>query len=291
MGQVQIRALIASAIIVAGLLLTSGCALVIDEEDVFRPQLVTTDRAPLAMLRETELQSEFGVTPQHSLERFGDIDIAVTRVARAGSTAKTPLILSCSGNASDRVNTGTNYAAKILPYGDVLLFDYPGYGDSASSASVSNLQAITNDLVAWVEIQAQDRPLIFWGHSLGGFVCAELAAASNQVDAVILETTARNVREVAKAWKPWWAPLRLRPTEDLLSFDTADALSGFPGPILIIGAGRDQVLPVKLHRDLSRSMAAPLARYIELPQATHYSAGFDPKTAEAVESLVADLTR
>jgi pimeloyl-ACP methyl ester carboxylesterase len=263
----------------------------IDEGDVFRPQRVSQDRAPLAMLRETELQTEFGVAPTHSLETFGGLEVAVTRAARSDSGPQTPLILSCSGNASDRVNTGTNYAAKLLPHGDAVLFDYPGYGDSPGAASVANLQTLTPDLVKWIEAQAGDRPLIFWGHSLGGFICAELAAASRGVDAIILETTARNVQEIAKAWKPWWAPVRLRPDPGLMSFDTADALSGFPGPVLIIGAGRDSVLPVKLHRDLASAVAAPLARYIELPEATHYSAGFDPLTVEAVQNLVADLNR
>ena len=272
----------------AVLLAASGCKMVISENDVFRPQRVTQDRGPLAMEREDTLRREFAADVSHSLETFGGQPIAVTEITRGG---KDPMLVSCSGNASDRVNSGANYAAKLLPYGDVILFDLPGYGDSPGRPTVDAISGMAPDFVAWVDAKAGERPLIFWGHSLGGFVCAELASQSSAVDAIILETTARNVREVAKAWKPWWAPLRLRPEESLEAFDTAEALSGFPGPVLVIGAGRDSVLPVELHRSLAESIPAPLTRYIELPDATHYSAGFDPGTVKAVEEMVAQISR
>ena len=277
---------VAVALLVAGL---SGCVMRIGEGDVFLPPAVADDRDTLEFDREDELRSEFGATVTHQRLELADTRIAVTRARAADMPDAAPLIVSCSGNASDRPRTGTNYAAKLLPFGEAVLWDYPGYGDSEGTASVAELAAVSDAFALWLSEQAGERPLILWGHSLGGFVCSELARRTDAVDAIILETTARNVDEVAGAWKPWWAPVRLRPDEGLTSFDTANALAGFPGPILVVGAGRDKVLPIELHRSLADAIDAPFVSYLEIPEATHYSAGFDPRTVDAVTRLVGQL--
>lgn len=276
--------LLASALALAA----TACTVRIDEGQVFRPPETSPQaRAPLALVGEEALADEFGAEVAHSVQRFGGEDIAVTLVtAPGGDGSPRPLILSCSGNASDRPSSGVSYAAKLLPHGDAVLFDYPGYGDSSGTASVEAIERVRPDLMAWVRERAGDRPLVLWGHSLGGFVCAEFARESG-ADAVVLETTARNVVEVGRAWRPWWAPVRLRPTPGLARFDTAAALAEFGGPVLILGAGRDRVLPVGLHRSLAEAL--PDAQYLEMAEATHYSAGFDPRAVEAVSRLVAQL--
>ncbi|MEM9600879.1 MAG: alpha/beta hydrolase, partial [Pseudomonadota bacterium] len=92
---------------------------------------------------------------------------------------------------------------------------------------------------------------------------------------------------VARAWTPKGVPLRVTYDEALLDFDIPRSLERFAAPILIIGAGRDRVLPVDLSRELASTL--PQARYLELPEATHYSAGFDPRTQKAVAELMAGL--
>jgi len=258
----------------------------IGNDQVFLPQPVDPARDTLAFDGEDQLRTEFGARVTHQRITFANTPIAISR-AIADTAPDVPIILSCSGNAADRQRSGVSYAAKLLPFGEAVLFDYPGYGDSGGQATPENIDAIAGPLMDWLEAEAADRPLILWGHSLGGFVCGELAARSSAVDAIVLETTARNVSEVGRAWKPWWAPVRLKPDPGLAAFDTANALKGFAGDILILGAGRDSVLPVGLHRSLAKAL--PRATYLELENATHYSAGFDPQAVDAVATLIAGL--
>ena len=149
------------------------------------------------------------------------------------------------------------------------------------------MEAVIGDLVPELEQRAGDRPLVLWGHSLGGFVCAQMAARSRGVDAVILETTAPNVRAVAREWAPLGLGRIVPIQSELKRFDTPEALQDFGGPVLIIGGGRDRVLPVTLSRELAESL--PGATYLELPEATHYSAGFDPETRAAVRAMLDGL--
>ncbi|WP_366523817.1 alpha/beta fold hydrolase [uncultured Algimonas sp.] len=165
------------------------------------------------------------------------------------------------------------------------MWDYPGYGDSSGVADVASVERAAAALVPLIEARAAGRPLVYWGHSLGGFVCSSLAARSARVDAVVLETTAPSVRAVAEAWTPGGLPLRVTYDEALLAYDIPAALADVDAPVLILGGGRDRVLPVGLSRQLAAAL--PEATYLELPDATHFSTGFHPDARAAVATLLA----
>ncbi|MGB3456908.1 MAG: alpha/beta fold hydrolase [Litorimonas sp.] len=249
----------------------------LDDRVVFLP-VERPDRDVLTIRGEAALG-----TVRHQIVPLGGHDIALTTVGPDAG----PLIVACFGNASDRYEHGADYAAKVGAFGQAVVWDYPGYGDSSGHEGAEAVNAVASDLAAWLEEKAEDRPLVVWGHSLGGFVCANLASRVSRVDAVILETTAPGIQAVADAWTPDWLPLRVTFDEALLAYDIADALSGVEAPVLIIGAGRDRVLPVHLSRQLSAEL--PEATYLELPEATHFSAGFDPRAQAAVEALLDGL--
>lgn len=246
----------------------------IDEDVVFMP-VQRPDRAELFIRGEEAL-----INLSHEQVLLGGEAIALTTVG----LNEGPLIVSCFGNASDRYEQGVDYIAKIAPYGQVLLWDYPGYGDSSGTASVATVDRVARDLADLVQARAAGRPIIYWGHSLGGFVCANLAAQTENVGGIILETTAPSIRSVAAAWTPARIPLRVSFDEDLLAYDIPAALSSLGAPILIIGAGRDRVLPVGLSRELAAAL--PNAAYLEIPLATHFSAGFDPSVKDAVRHVL-----
>ncbi|GHA98719.1 alpha/beta hydrolase [Algimonas arctica] len=246
----------------------------IDENIVFMP-VQRPDRVELSIRGEDTL-----INMTHERIDLGGETIAVTTVGLDTG----PLIISCFGNASDRYEHGVDYIAKIAPYGQVLLWDYPGYGDSSGAATVDAVARVTAALVPLIEARAAGRPILYWGHSLGGFVCSNLAAQTDHVAGLVLETTAPSIRSVAAAWTPDSIPLRVTFDEDLLRYDIPAALANVTAPILIIGAGRDRVLPVALSRELAEAL--PQAAYLEIPLATHFSAGFDPYTREAVRDLL-----
>lgn len=258
-----------------GLLLWRGVHL--DETVVFLP-VDRPDRTELTIRGEDRLNNV-----RHERMALGGQDIALTFVG----DDEGPLIVSCFGNASDRYQQGVDYASKVTPFGQALLWDYPGYGDSEGVARVAPVAAAAKDLTGWVGETFKNRPIVFWGHSLGGFVCSNMASQAARVDAVILETTAPGIEAVAEVWTPGALPLRVTFDEALMRYDIPAALQSLDAPILILGAGRDRVLPVELSRQLSEAL--PNATYLELPLATHFSAGFDPQAQAAVAELLSGL--
>lgn len=215
----------------------------------------------------------------HDFVTLGGERIAITRVAGAKGSDDEPLIVHCGGESGDRRSHGAVYAGKILPWGEALLMDYPGYGDSSGQPTVAAMLAFQRELAAYLDGLAVDRPLILWGHSLGGPICAAIASRSGQVDAVVLETTAPNFADVMDATKPWFTPptLQLDVVEGLKAYDVAVALAMFPGPIMVLGAGRDQVFPVKLERSVAAKLREQglAVTYLEYAAADHMNAALN----------------
>jgi len=230
----------------------------------------------------------------HDFIDLGGERIAITRVAGFNGADDEPLIVHCGGETGDRRSHGTVYAGKILPWGEALLMDYPGYGDSGGQPTISAMLQFQTSVAAYIDGLANSRTLILWGHSLGGPVCASIASQSRQVDAVILETTAPNFSEVMDARKPWFTPptLQLELTEGLKSYDVATALAEFSGPILVLGAGRDEVFPVAL----ARCVAARLQQqglavtYLEYAAADHMNAALNGYFVRDAAGFFANLT-
>lgn len=262
------------AILALGLL--SACGSVrIDDHSVFRPPehappaetVEELSRWPIAELRATVPDAN----ARHGFVGAGETRIAYTLVTKPG--AGRPLIVYCGGNGSDRFSGGVFFAQKTLPWGDVVLFDYPGYGDSPGEPGAAALERAAPGLSALATELSRGRKLVFWGHSLGGFVCSRLVRETARVDGVVLEATARNALEIGHAWRPWFAApfLSVSVDESLAAFDVADALSNYRGPILLVGAGRDRTLPVRLSRDLNGALRTRGARvtYVEFPRAQH----------------------
>lgn len=284
-------AAVSRALGVAALLL-AGCGNVrIDEQTVFRPQSRMAPAETVAEMERwpaAELHAEYDeLRVQHGFVGDGGERIAYTHLKRGGTNR--PLVVVCGGNAADRYNSGPAYARRVLADADVLLFDYPGYGDSAGAPSAEALTRAARQVAALAAQLRGERPLIYWGQSLGGFVCSTMAGASPDADGVVLETTARSAAEVAAAWTPWYAApfVSVEVADSLAAYDVAGALRGFRGPILVLGARRDDTLPVELSRSLHAALQAQGARatYVELRVAGHNDAPSDPAFAPAVQGF------
>lgn len=300
-----------------------GCVnLVIDEETAFRPpareptMTAAADTVELAArwkaLAATRLGSGNGVlqdgeggslrinppgdedpsfTASHGFLDLGAGErLAWSLFARDPADPVRPLVVHCAGNAGDRYNSGLRYAGKALPWGDVLIFDYPGYGDSTGSPTAASLEAASRALEQDIAARTASRDLIFWGHSLGGFVCARLAERTPGADALILETTARSAGEIAKAWTPWWAGpfISISVVPTLADYDTAVSAKAFGGPVLVLGARRDETLPVGLARSLAEAAKAldAAVTYVEFPDAGHRAVPDAPGFVAAVDGFL-----
>ncbi|GAW40843.1 Alpha/beta hydrolase family protein [Brevundimonas sp. SH203] len=180
--------------------------------------------------------------------------VAATRV-RTGR-ADAPLILYCGGNLFRRGVNGAAVARELAPFGDVLMFDYPGSGDTPGQADFATYRAAGQVVAASARAQAdaEGRRLIAWGHSLGGPVCAE-AARLIRADAVVLEATTPTARAAVDQMLGLWRPLiRVQMAAPLAAIDVPAVLNGYTGRVVVLEAGRDQTLPPALSRILARDM-------------------------------------
>lgn len=235
----------------------AGCIqLTVDESSVFAPQEPLYRAETQEALRLNQQDRLLPATIEHGYLPYGEgLRLAWTRVSREGEDR--PLVVHCGGNASDRYRNGAYYAFKVIDRADVLLFDYPGYGDSSGQATTADFEAAREALSNFAAAQAGEQDLVFWGHSLGGFVCAALAEETPGTDGMVFEASARNAEEVAASWKPWYLPfVRINIAPGLGAYDNAEALSGFEGPVLVMAAGRDDTLKPRLSRKLVEALEA-----------------------------------
>jgi pimeloyl-ACP methyl ester carboxylesterase len=230
----------------------------------------------------------------HGFVDVGSLHIATTRVAAANGAPTEPLIVACMGQTGDRIHSGLTYAGKMLPWGEVLLVDYPGYGDSSGAPTLEAFLEFQKAFPIYLDGLAADRPLVLWGHSLGGPVCAAIAAGSREADVVILETTVPSFDEMMDARKPWFTPptVDLELADGLEVYDIARTLAGYTGQVLVIGAGKDSVFPVTLQRTLAEKLTASglAATYLEIERAEHMTAALNTVFAREAASFFAAVT-
>jgi pimeloyl-ACP methyl ester carboxylesterase len=240
-----------------------------------------------------------GAIPAPMIVRHGFIGEGAGRVAWSMFTGvgtddqerspDRPLVVHCAGNAGDRYNSGGPYAIKIMPWADVLVFDYPGYGDTPGPASAPAFEAAAQGLATYISGISQNRKLVFWGHSLGGFVCSRLAASVPGADGLVLETTAPSAAAVAKVRIPSYARLFVRANvaPSLATYDVVASSAQVKGPVLVFGAAKDTVLPVPLARQVGEGLklAGANVTYVEFPDAQHWNVPSQPAFAEAVTTF------
>lgn len=167
-----------------------------------------------------------------------------------------PLIVFCGGNLFRRSFRGGQTAADLAPFGSVLMFDYPGYGESEGQATLTDFAAAVRVVATHGRdvARAEGRRLIFWGHSLGGPVCAE-AAREMGADALVLQTTTASARAAVDSQVGLMRPLvRVNIAPALGAFDIVRTLDGYPGRVVVLEAGRDTTLKPALSRSLARDL-------------------------------------
>lgn len=263
--------------LMAALIVLVGCVgIKVDEARVFQPQPVANKAQNIEDTRLEwqdifERASNFTLTNNinndHSTIKiskdeffpadlnhtfWADGTIAVTEFTTG--QADRPLVVHCGGNASDRHNSGTLFGLKVLPYADLIVFDYPGYGDSPGVPSAQSFETMIDALAD--ELNASkarsERPLILWGYSLGGFVCSQLLGALEQADGIIIESSASDSKSAARQLVPAILRpfLRVRLSPSLAAYSNIEALQAYKGKILILAGAKDGILPARLSQQL-----------------------------------------
>lgn len=152
----------------------------------------------------------------------------------------------------------------------VVLQEYPGFAQRPGKAGVRDALACAHEDVALVH-EKWPGPVYLAGHSFGAGMAAQVAAARpNRIAGVLLLTPWHSLAALARE-KYFGIPLDILLHERL---DSAQALKSYPGPIVIVAAGRDTIVPP--HHARALADALPNARHIELHDADHVSWLYTP---------------
>lgn len=214
------------------------------------------------------------VSAENFVLGYAQGDVAAARVR---SEARGFLILYCGGNTFRLRSGGGSAARKTSSFGDVLLFDYPGYGDTAGPATIANFQAVGRAMAAMARRRADAEGLILiaWGHSLGGAVCAEAARVA-AAEVLVLEATPPGARALVDTRLGSLRPfVRVDTDPALAAYDIPRLLSGYRGKVVVLEASRDKTLPPALSRRLVAALRGQgqQVEHLPFPKADHGSIG------------------
>lgn len=172
-------------------------------------------------------------------------------------------VLIMHGNAGCAFQCG-HYADVIHQAAslDVFVVEYPGYENRPGSPTERSLDQAADEAFA---LLATNRPTYLVGESLGTGVATYLAGKHpNGVAGVVLLAPYNHLAAVAQSHFPF-LPVSLVLRD---RFPSDEYLGSYHGPVAILVAGRDNVVPEKFGRLLYDSYSGP-KRLWEFPEGSH----------------------
>jgi pimeloyl-ACP methyl ester carboxylesterase len=157
------------------------------------------------------------------------------------------------------------YAAALGPRGfRVVLAEYPGYGGRPGRPAEPRL--VADGLALSRRARGEfGAPLFLWGESMGCGVAAAVAReAGDEVAGLALLTPWDSLAGVARTHYPW-LPVRLFLRD---RYDNVANLAGFAGPVAVLLAGQDTIVPPALGRRLYGSLGGARRLWV-FPECGH----------------------
>lgn len=168
------------------------------------------------------------------------------------SASSTGSVLIVHGNAGSALNRG--YIARPIHEAasrDVYVLEYPGYGARGGSPSMKSFLAAGEEAFA---LLPNPMPIYLVSESLGAGVAAHLANAhGTRISGLMMFAPYNNLASVGQRQMPF-LPVRLILRD---RFNPAAWLKDYHGPISILLAGADEVIPSDLGRKLHDGFAGP----------------------------------
>ena len=164
-------------------------------------------------------------------------------------------ILLCHGNAGYAMHR-SDYASLLRAAApgyavSLYLLEYPGYGARAGRPSQESFLAAASEAVTNIPERV---PVIVLGESIGTGVAAATAAAHpDRIQGLLLLTPFDSLANVAQHHYP------LLPVRWIMrdQYPSEDWLENYQGPMAIILAAKDSVVPAKFGRKLYDSYSGP----------------------------------
>jgi uncharacterized protein len=159
-------------------------------------------------------------------------------------------IIVFHGNAGTAAHR-TYYMKALEPLGyRVILAEYPGYGARTGKLGEKSFVSDAEETLR-LAYKRYGRPLFLLGESLGCGVAAAVAKDTpDNIDGIILITPWDSLLSVAKSKFPWF-PVQFFMKD---KYDTVGNLKAYQGRIAIVGAERDEIIPIGHATSLYQSL-------------------------------------
>ncbi len=193
-------------------------------------------------------------------------------LSRAPGSVGAALLLHGNGGCAARRGF---YISPIQRMGlDLFVLEYPGFGGRAGTPAQEPLVAAAEDALARILAEGAPRVWVV-GESLGSGVACQLAARRPaDVAGLLLVMPFNSVRAVAASIYPWF-PARWLVWD---AFDSEEALRRYKGPVMVLTAQGDRVVPARFGRALFASFQGSRKKLIDVPGLDHDAAGLAAKT-------------
>lgn len=223
--------------------------------------------------------------PQFTRVDAADTDFAIERggaVLRGwalGPDRGAP-VLYFGGNA-ESVELNREQFLAWFPDRSVYLLAYRGYGASDGRPRERELQQDALAFFDAVSARHPGEPVALLGRSLGAGVASHVAA-HRPVERLALITPFDSMAAVGQAH------YRFLPVRWLLRerFEAAEALRDFRGPVLVLRAARDEVIPPRNTDRLIAALPRP-PQVVEVPDARHNDLSHAPEYGRALSLFLA----
>jgi len=146
----------------------------------------------------------------------------------------------------------------------VVVVEYPGFDGRAGDATVAATADQAPGDFDLIRKAYPGEPVILVGESFGAGIAAQVAAQrKDAVCGAVLVTPWYSLTELAQEVMPW-LPVQAMLHREL---DSKAALVRYAGPTTIVGAARDEVIPV--HHAQRLAQEVPGARVVVMPEVGH----------------------
>jgi fermentation-respiration switch protein FrsA (DUF1100 family) len=174
-------------------------------------------------------------------------------------------LLYCHGNGGNLSNPQQRIAdLQATLHCSVLIFDYPGYGQSESQPSEAGCHASADAAYRWLAGRCPAERIVLFGESLGGGVATELATYQQHA-ALILVSTFTSIPDMAQRRLPF-LPARWLARQQ---YDNLAKISRLSRPIYITHGDKDWVIPHS-HSERLFAAATQTKRFFLMKGADHY---------------------
>jgi pimeloyl-ACP methyl ester carboxylesterase len=241
---------------------------------IFQSRLIyLPHRTDLDQLKQAARFSSLQFWPQEDANYRGFIPVETPTAVRG-------TVIVFHGNAGAAIDR-QYYVPPLQKQGfRVILAEYPGYGARGGKLSEAALVADAQDTIRKATHEF-GRPVYLWGESLGCGVASAAAADSIlKIEGIVLLTPWNTLPATAQSHY-WFLPA-LWLVRD--RFDNIRNLQKYSGPVAVLMAEKDEVIPNRLTQSLYQSIR-PIKRLWTFPDAGHNSWPTAPDLAWWVEVM------